>query len=284
MRLISLNVNGAGTARILYQVEALVAREPDVIALSEVRIRHFPVYERVFKEGGYPHVYPSVPYGTPPAESFRQLGVLVASKYKAVASPGSPPAPVIPWPERLLSLTLDTPWGEVDLYNAYPLWTYLVKENDIPIGPSTRLPILEGLYAGLAHATRRHRILCGDLNLPKGENPDGTIVTWGFDTWEQDERADAVERAILQGLAEFDLHDVFRHLHGYEKQEFSRYSNAKVPNGFRIDHILASSSLNAMECRYLHHFLEPWGGTGIRLSDHSAIEAVFHPENMTSAR
>jgi exonuclease III len=59
--------------------------------------------------------------------------------------------------------------------------------------------------------------------------------------------------------------DVFRHLHGY--------GDAGVPdtshNGRRIDHLIASKSLNPVECRY-DHGLEDCG-------DHAPLVARFDP-------
>jgi exonuclease III len=83
-------------------------------------------------------------------------------------------------------------------------------------------------------------------------------------------RLDQAERAVLLGLSIFDLSDTYRSMHGYEKQDFSWY-HPKSGNGFRPDHILASHSLNAKICEYLHHFRTPG------LSDHSALEVVFDP-------
>ena len=114
--------------------------------MSDVAIPRFSIYRRAFEERGYKHVYQSVPDGTPPVAKDRQAGVLVASKYEAVASLKPSPALAIPWPERLLSVTLYTPWGEVDLYNAYVLWTYLKGDAHVP----TRLATLEAQYT-VAH-------------------------------------------------------------------------------------------------------------------------------------
>ncbi len=168
----------------------------------------------------------------------------------------TPPTLTVPWPERLLSITLDTQWGEVDVHNVYVPANYQQGNVHLPM----RIATLEGLYTGLAHISKRHRILCGDFNLPRKETTEGKVVTFGqHDTsfvWS--ERADAAERSVLLGLAVHDLHDVFRQLHGYEKREFSWYTTTKDHTGYRLDHVFASSSLRAIECRYLHQFRESW--------------------------
>jgi len=74
---------------------------------------------------------------------------------------------------------------------------------------------------------------------------------------------------MLSGLKQFDLHDVYRALHGYRRQDYSWYGiRAGRSDGLRFDHIFASASLRPTSCVYIHAFRE-W------LSDHSALEATF---------
>jgi exonuclease III len=83
---------------------------------------------------------------------------------------------------------------------------------------------------------------------------------------------DKAERSILTALADFDLIDVYRQIHGYEKQEFSYAFTRKGKTvARRFDHVLASVSLNAVNCQYLIELREQ------SLSDHSPIEVVFAP-------
>src|SRR5262249_13879282 len=137
----------------------------------------------------------------------------------------------------------------------------------------------------------RRRILCGDFNTPRLELDDGRIVTWGqiLSTsgeirmgrkWksppDQPERPpdrwDRAERAILEGLAEFDLPDVYRLLNGKAAGDYSWYWRAKGKRiGRRFDHVFASRQLNPVMCQYVHE----WRESG--MSDHSAIEVLFNP-------
>jgi exonuclease III len=89
---------------------------------------------------------------------------------------------------------------------------------------------------------------------------------------------DTAERSILTGLADFDLFDVYRQIHGYERQEFS-YSFTRKGRTVarRFDHVFASRSLNAVSCRYLIKLREQG------LSDHSPIEVVFSPVLLDAA-
>lgn len=150
--------------------------------------------------------------------------------------------------------------------------------------------MLEGLYAGLAIPSTTPRILCGDFNTPQLELPTGEVVTWGQRITAkgmavirkhirggEGVRWDRGERQILQGLAAYDLHDVFRRLNGYETPKCSWYPLRKDPLqqlrliGRRFDHAFASASLNPLLCTYLQMFRESG------LSDHAALEAVFRP-------
>ena len=76
----------------------------------------------------------------------------------------------------------------------------------------------------------------------------------------------------MTGLAEFDLVDVFRALHGYGVPAFS-FTFTRSGRAFsrRFDHVFASRSLNPVACRYLHTPRENG------LSDHAPLEAEFVP-------
>ena len=71
-------------------------------------------------------------------------------------------------------------------------------------------------------------------------------------------------------MADFDLIDVFRILHGYTVQEYSWYSNNRGRyRGRRFDHVFASKSLAPTACRYLEEFRKRG------LSDHSPMGVDF---------
>jgi hypothetical protein len=83
-------------------------------------------------------------------------------------------------------------------------------------------------------------------------------------------RWDAAERNVLEGLAKFDLADVYRSLHGYAVHDFSWYLKRKGTTvGRRFDHVFAAACLRPVCCEYLHSFREA------ALSDHSLLEVVF---------
>jgi endonuclease/exonuclease/phosphatase family metal-dependent hydrolase len=171
-----------------------------------------------------------------------------------------------PQPERVLSLRLETPAGELELHNAH-----------VPPAQSaglTKVETCEALFHHLARPAAHHRVLCGDLNMPKLETTEGELITFAGNHPQLLERWDAAERSLLSGLAEWDLRDQFRLLNGYDRRDVSWIFNTRSVrrSGHRLDHVLASSSLNTIACDYEHG----WRDAG--LSDHSAIEAVFEPD------
>ncbi len=281
MRLISWNVARAGQARIPYQVAALTARAPDIIALQEVRINRVPEYRHALQAAGFRYVIDGFTGGCAEFTGRRAAGVLVASKEACAIVPEERAAMLLPWPERLLSVTITTEWGSVEMYTVYVPVGYGGQPLDV------RTQTLECLYGGLSRPAKRHRILCGDFNLPQHETAEGEVITFGQTRRKNGAFAitnavmHASERKVLTGLAAFDLTDVYRSLHGYGRQEFSWY-HPSSGNGFRLDHVLASRSLNARECRYLEAFRTPhaekYVGLGFnKLSDHAAMEVDFDP-------
>lgn len=281
MRLVSWNVGRAGQARIPYQVAALAAREPDIAALQEVRINRVAEYRSALHRAGFPYVTDGFDGGAGPFTGRRAAGVLVASRWECAPMPEAHAACDLPWPERLLSLAIDAPCGPIAFHTVYVPVGFPNRDYD------ARIRTLDGLANGLARETGMHRILCGDFNLPLHELADGEVITFG-----QIRRKNGVfaitnaamhasERAVLLGLADFDLIDVYRTLHGYARQEFSWYHPVSN-NGFRLDHVLASRSLRPCACRYLDDFrtVAPerfTGHTFTKLSDHAAMEVDFEP-------
>ena len=112
-------------------------------------------------------------------------------------------------------------------------------------------------------------MLCGDLNTPRREHDDGSVLTFAHDSAgrlrpERGERWDAAERALVHTLRdEHGWVDAYRALHGYGHREAS-WTFAQDRGGWRLDHVLV-------------HGLDA-GGRRVRprvaadgLSDHSAL-------------
>ena len=259
LKLISWNVAGR-TKLFDEQARALVRQEADVVALQEIRASTLPRWRRALAAAGLETALDSSAFA-----GGRRLFNLTASRWDAIDLP-SPPGPQ---PERVLSALIVTPFGPLELHNAH-----------VPPAPGNglaKVETCEAIHFTLDRpAPDRHRVLCGDLNLPRSESVDGAIETFALNHPEAFERWDAAERSLLTGLAEWGMHDVFRRLNGFERRDVSwvQHTRWERKARFRLDHVIASESLHARWCDYQHG----WREEG--LSDHAAIEALFEPEHL----
>lgn len=260
MKLLTWNVAGRA-AKLERQADAVERAEADIVCLQEIRATTLPLWRDRLHAAGLPHVHDSSAW-----LDNRRYFVVTASRW-----PGRELPPIgAPYPERVLSLMLDAPFGELELHNTH-----------VPPAPSNgirKIETLEALHLALARPVEHHRILAGDLNVPALETTEGDIVTFADRHPEQLERWDAAERAPFTKLAEFDLRDCFRQLHGFERRDVSWVLNTRNRRkaGLRLDHVLASQTLNVVHCDYHHE----WREAG--LSDHSAMEVVFEPRPSNS--
>jgi exonuclease III len=182
----------------------------------------------------------------------RPLGVLTAARPPIRRLP----APEIPWPERLLCCLVDG----VEVLNLHS-----------PIAPAPDLAKIRTHEAVAAYiATRRdgQRVLCGDLNTPRRERPDGDVMTFAYDSAgrlrpERGERWDRAERALVHGLRQKGWIDAFRSIHGYQRREAS-WTFPGDRGGWRLDHVLALG-LEPQAAAYAHEWRRE------ALSDHSAL-------------
>jgi endonuclease/exonuclease/phosphatase family metal-dependent hydrolase len=248
------------------QVIALTEREPDIVALQEVTRRTAPQLREQLCHAGLTHTVDSLDLA---GACGRRYGELIASRWPLRVLP--PVQAGQPFPERVLSVVAECPWGLIELHTVH-------------VVPGSRqgwkkIEMLRAIYQQLARHSEIPRILCGDFNEPQAELADGQLVTSRHrllldgrlvvkngrpEAWEQ-----AVLR-VLEGLAEFDLVDIYRALRGYDVKEVSCIVRS-TGHGYRYDHIFASRGLNPVACQYLHELRERG------LSDHSPIEADFDP-------
>jgi hypothetical protein len=139
----------------------------------------------------------------------RRLFNLTASRWELIELPAVP----APFPERVLSSVVEAPFGLLELHNAH-----------VPPAQSrgfVKVETCEAIHDRLARPSDRPRILCGDLNTPQRETQDGEVITFAENHPQWLERWDAAERSVVEGLAEWGMVDVFRLLHGYERQDVS---------------------------------------------------------------
>jgi exonuclease III len=259
VRVITWNVNRRVTV-LPEQAAAVASREPAVVALQEVTARSAPLWRERLAEAGLTHVRSSLDAAEPDRKpaSRRRTGVLLAAR-APLGEPGA--ALPVPWPETALGALADGVCVHtVHVPNAANGWI--------------KVRTLEGVRAGLAAAPPGPRVLCGDLNTPRREHPDGTVVSFARDTRERlrEERGDEWDQGelgVVPGLRDLGYADAFRVLHGYGKREPSWVF--RHGGGWRLDHLFASADLRVVASRYHHE----WRDAG--LSDHSALEADLEP-------
>jgi exonuclease III len=254
VRLVTWNVAGR-VRRRPDQVEALLAEEPDVIALQEVSRSTLGGWREDLAAAGY-SVRTSLDAAAGGSERRRPLGVLIAAREAMRAGP----AVAVPWPERLLAVRVEG----ILVYNLHS-----------PVSESPRLAKVlthEAVHAHLSRGSRTPRVLCGDLNTPRRETVEGEVLTFARTSAgrlrpERGERHDRAELSLIRGLEGAGFRDAFRTTHGYGPRDRSwTWPNG---GGYRLDHVIVTQQLDVRECRYLHG----WRERG--LSDHSGLLAVL---------
>ena len=186
MRLVTWNVAGR-VRRLPEQAEVVAAVGADVVALQEVTRRTLPDWLAALRAAGYEYCATAVDLAPP--ERRRPLGVLTAAREPLEALP----QPDVPWPERILCCAVDG----VEVINLHS-----------PIAPAPDLAKIrthEAVGAYLTAGSRMPRVLCGDLNTPRREHEDGSVLTFAHDSGgrlrpERGERWDAAERALVHTL------------------------------------------------------------------------------------
>ncbi len=250
-------------SRLVEQAAALAEREPDVVALQEVTSRTLPLWRAALKTIGLPHVRASLDRADPAREPTdrRRTGVLLSSRTSLADASALP----VPWPETAIAARASSEvTGPVELHcvhvpNAANGWV--------------KVRTLEAIRDGLAAAAPGPRVLCGDLNTPRRELPNGEVISFARDSRgrrrpERGSEWDEAELGVVPGLRELGYADAFRVLHGYAEREpsWTWQRIAGHGGGWRLDHVFASEELRPTSATY-HH---AWRDQG--LSDHSALE------------
>jgi endonuclease/exonuclease/phosphatase family metal-dependent hydrolase len=184
--------------------------------------------------------------------------VIVASRWPSSELSVAHP----PWPERLLSVRVDAPAP----FEAHCLHSPISQKPD-----EVKLRTHRALHAALDRGRALPQLIVGDLNTPRRELPSGE--TWSFARdnrgrlrASRGERWERAELALLRGLEAHGIRDLYRALHGYERQEPS-WTYPRRRGGYRLDHLIGSAHFAASDCRYLHDAREAG------LSDHSPLLA-----------
>ena len=249
MKIISWNTNHR--RKVEAQIEFLLSRQPDVVALQEVTPTTWPLITVALASSSLLHLRTTVTGRTPRSGS-RSYGVLIASAFPIIENDEI--SLRSPWQEKALSVLVETPRGPVEVHTAH-----------IPPRSShgwKKARVLEAVYRGLRKSAARPPILCGDFNCPQAELPSGEVVTWAQYLMPSGEvrlkrrirerpadRWDRAERNILEGLQGFGFLDAYRWLHGYSTKGESWWTSNHV--GRRFDHIYVSKGLKMVRCGYL---------------------------------
>jgi exonuclease III len=213
------------------------ARNPDIVALQEVRPSTAPRLLAALAKHGLPY---RLETASAAGDAGRRYGVLLASRWPLQRLPHF----TIPYVERVLSALVTSPWGTIEIHTAH-----------IPPGAGNgwkKIETFEGIYEYLTIHSKHPRILCDDFNSPQHETHDGQLITWGqriraggtVTIYPDHDRWDAGERSVLEGLRDFDMPDVFRAVNKYGMEAWSwRFLGRGKQIGRRFDHIFASRVL-----------------------------------------
>lgn len=261
IRLVTWNV-ARRTSRLLDQATAVADRGPDIVALQEVTRQTLPLWRHAFELMGLAHVRASaVDLDATSGASGRRTLVMIASR--AALEEVSQPLPV-PRPESALSVLAHTAAGALEVNcvhvpNAANGWV--------------KVETLQALRRGLETPSRAPRVLCGDLNTPRRELPDGSTISFACDSRgrlrpDRGPEWDAAELSVVPGLRDLGYRDAYRTLHGYMSRSpsWTWKTIAGHNGGWRLDHTFVSPPLVPRACQYHHE----WREQG--LSDHAALE------------
>ena len=246
LKVLTWNVAGR-TGRLADQVRTVLRQDADIVCLQEVRESTRPVWAEALASAGLSQVADSS------GRSDRRLFNLTASHWPVTELDRF----AVPQPERVVSVRVRTDRGAIEVHN--------IHVPPLRGDGAAKIETLVATHEALAVPSSGHRLLCGDLNTAgrefAGSDPEIT-GRWAI-----------AEGLLLRGLADWDLHDIYRELHGTRGTEVSCSTPGHYrKKGSRLDHMLASRSLRPVHCEYQHG----WRQEGF--SDHSAVEGIFEPE------
>jgi exonuclease III len=115
LRLISWNVNSRSAQAD--QVKALASRRPDIVALQEVTAKTRTGLQDGLRRIGLKYTQDSfclAPQGVS-LKGPRRYGEIIASRWPIIPLPPSD----FDWPERVLSVVVETPWREIEVHTAH---------------------------------------------------------------------------------------------------------------------------------------------------------------------
>jgi len=266
MRILSWNIGGRLGAVGLEQIEAVLGRAPDVLALQGVSKGNYPNWSESLTGAGYSFVSAlelvEAPYPEMAPPILRRYFNLTAARHPIEALPGlsfeDPKRAATAFPELYVAASVSVARAQaVDVHNA-----------ELPLGESLgviKMHHFEAIRRRIDECSERPRILCGDFKAPHAEDDEGLEV-WTAGHPNLREEWEAAERAVLEHPV---LRDVYRERH----EAGTPFAVSCIPRGMphRYDRILASPELETVRCDYVDEWLTQ------KLSDHAAVEVELAP-------
>jgi endonuclease/exonuclease/phosphatase family metal-dependent hydrolase len=262
MKLISWNVNGRVGDACAAQIDAVLKRSPNVVALQELTLKSYPQWCDALLSAGFSVVSTvdlvAVPCHNPSIT--RKYFNAIAARGTVDPLPGlrfpDPEEARVSFPEKYVAARVVLDGLEFEVHNAH-----------LPPG-STRGVIKPQAFEAIRRRTDQvtvPHVLCGDFNSPRHGDARG-VTTWapsghGGADW------DRAERLVLDNPR---LRDVYRETRLATNAFAVSHYTGSTPR--RYDHIYASRELRVTACRY--H--ETWLG---QFSDHAAVEAELEPSS-----
>lgn len=181
-------------------------------------------------------------------------------RYNRLRREEQPWSGIAPRPWELLRARAETPWGDLDVINAFVATT---TRN-----PWDKVKTCDALATTLASAPKRPRLVAGDLGLPKRERPDG-YTGFGLGVKSRGALWEEAELGLLGPAARHPLVDAFRAVHPFDT---APEEHSVVAEGAprRYDHMLVSSELVPEQAEYRRDWSDERG-----LSAHAALLVVF---------
>jgi endonuclease/exonuclease/phosphatase (EEP) superfamily protein YafD len=253
MILINWNVNNSAPQKIAQQIDWLMGKRPDLLALTEVNCRHLAHWNTILREHGF--------WISAPGEATETLkGALIASRFPGRALPDLFEHPM---PQCSVSAAVQTPVGELELHAVYAR-----ADGGYPWEKRFKGPILRAVADGIA-IRRGPQIVAGDFNSPQAELRS-RIVTFAErknakGAWQLPARAAHMEKILFKHEAELAIRQPRPDMVDAFKERPEKGSPATSWKHFRLDHIILSQDI--LPTSVCYHPVRR------ELSDHAAMIA-----------
>jgi exodeoxyribonuclease-3 len=247
VKIATWNVNGI-RAREAQFVEWVRRDKPDVVCLQEIKATAEQLGESLTLLPEYHSYWHGAPKG--------YSGVSLHLRKEKFPSRPTFSHPSLDVESRVVQVELP---GEIVVASVY----VPNGGKDLP----AKMRFLEGMraYVEGVHAAGASLVLCGDLNVARTDRDVHPKEKKAGAIGQRADERDLFERVLATGMV-----DVARALHPDDDMMFTwwpPWRGLRQKNqGWRIDYVLASATLTAVECRVL-----PEVGT----SDHAPVVAVF---------